>query len=216
MQHKVTCNATKPFVTFDVTLDEKDKQLKELGNWIKNHREKALLSQETAAEKAGLSRYQWMRIENGQSGTKRDTLIQIASVINADVNQTLKKGGFTSFLNEEEYQSRVDELGQLLALYLFASGFDNLEDEELQYDFIEDLYVIAESLLKRKLEEQDKRKRASGKQDLSAKKLDDVIEHESEMLFMKIPISEKEKSNPSRVRGFNFGNQNKEENRKAK
>lgn len=94
MQQQVACNDTQQSVTFLVTLSNKNIQLKELGRWIKSHREKMNLSQETAAEKAGLSRFQWIRIENGQSGTKRETLIQIAKVISANVDQTLIKGGF--------------------------------------------------------------------------------------------------------------------------
>lgn len=163
MPHKVTCNATKSSVTFFATLDERKKQLKELGDWIKIHREKVFMSQETAAEKANLSRYQWMRIENGQSGTKRDTLIQIANVINADVNQTLKKGGYTSFLNEEEYKSEVDTLAKKLAEGVMASGFDDLEDEQLKEDFLADMQTIAESMLKRKLQEQNKRRSKNSK-----------------------------------------------------
>lgn len=94
MQQQVSCNATSFPVTFLVTLKTKELKRKELGAWIKEHREKANISQETAAEKVGLSRFQWIRIENGQSGTKRETLIDIANAIFADVEKTLLKGGY--------------------------------------------------------------------------------------------------------------------------
>lgn len=129
MQQKVACNATAQSVTFLATLSNKNTQLKDLGNWIKQYREKANLSQETAAEKAGLSRFQWIRIENGQSGTKRETLIQIAKVINADVNQTLRKGGFVDSSIENE---------QVLPHQLKIMDFDGFDEDDLQEiaDFI--------------------------------------------------------------------------------
>jgi len=133
MQHQVACNVTAKSVTFFATLSNKNTQLKALGSWIKQHREKANLSQETAAEKANLSRFQWMRIENGQSGTKRETLIQIAKVINADVNQTLRKGGFIDSSLESE--SNVEhQLLEWLSEIDF-SIFDETEIKEI-VDFI--------------------------------------------------------------------------------
>lgn len=84
MQQQVACNATKDFVTFFATLSNENLKLERLGNWVKKHREKMNFSQETAAEKVGLSRYQWIRIENGQSGTKRETILNIARELNAD------------------------------------------------------------------------------------------------------------------------------------
>jgi len=133
MQQEVSCNATKQPVTFLATLSNKNAQLRELGSWVKQHREKANLSQETAAEKAGLSRFQWLRIENGQSGTKRETLIQIARVINADVNKTLRKGGFvdSSPENARVFIAHLpDKLGEI-----DFSIFDEQEIEEIT-DFI--------------------------------------------------------------------------------
>lgn len=89
MQRQVACNATQEFVTFYATLKNKDLQLRKLGEWVKKHRDKMDYSQETAAEKVGLSRYQWLRIENGQSGTKRETILNIAKELNADEKEGL-------------------------------------------------------------------------------------------------------------------------------
>lgn len=68
--------------------------LKKLGEWVKLAREKANISQETAAEKAKMSRFQWIRIENGQSGTKRDTVIEIAKALKGDIAEALAAAGF--------------------------------------------------------------------------------------------------------------------------
>ena len=89
MQHQVNCNATDNLVTFIDTLSNTNLKLKQLGSWVKKHREKMNYSQETAAEKSGISRYQWIRIENGQSGTKRETILAIAKQLEADETEAL-------------------------------------------------------------------------------------------------------------------------------
>ncbi len=89
MQQQVSCNATGNFVTFIATLSKANLKLKQLGSWVKKHREKMNYSQEVAAEKAGISRYQWIRIENGQSGTKRETILAIAKELKADETEAL-------------------------------------------------------------------------------------------------------------------------------
>lgn len=133
MQQEVSCNATTKSVTFLATLSSTNLQLKILGNWIKWHREKKNISQETAAELAGLSRFQWIRIETGKSGTKKDTLIQIANVIGADVGQTLRKSGFV----DESYETKSSVENQILT-FLSKVDFSVFNEQDLEEiaDFI--------------------------------------------------------------------------------
>jgi len=96
MQQQVACNETERIVTFIATLETDLQNYKTFGEWVKKHREDAGLSQEGAAEKSGLSRYQWMRIENAQSGTKRSTVEKIAKSLNGNIDEALSLAGFSS------------------------------------------------------------------------------------------------------------------------
>jgi transcriptional regulator with XRE-family HTH domain len=69
---------------------------KQFGVWIKDQREtaKPKKTQDTVAKDAGISVVHLSRIENGQSGAKRDTVIAIAKAIPCDVNEALSRAGF--------------------------------------------------------------------------------------------------------------------------
>lgn len=64
------------------------------GSWLKLKREESHLSQGGAAQRAGIDRQQWYRIENGLSGTKRDTVIAIAGALSLSVDEALSMAGF--------------------------------------------------------------------------------------------------------------------------
>lgn len=121
MQQQVACNATERVVTFIATLETDLQNYKTFGDWIKKHREDAGLSQEGAADKAGMSRFQWIRIENGQSGTKRSTVLKMAKVVKGKEDEALKLAGFAS----------TDEIVELN-----LTGLDNEDIEEVK-EFIE-------------------------------------------------------------------------------
>lgn len=121
MQQQVACNDTERIVTFIATLETELHNYKTFGEWVKKHREEAGLSQEGAADKAGISRFQWIRIENGQSGTKRSTVLKIAKVFKGKEDEALKLAGFSS----------ADE-----SIELNLTGLDEEDIEEVK-DFIE-------------------------------------------------------------------------------
>jgi transcriptional regulator with XRE-family HTH domain len=52
------------------------------------------LTQEEAAERAGLSRVQWSRIENGHDLPKRETISAIADAINVDVGGLYRRADY--------------------------------------------------------------------------------------------------------------------------
>lgn len=66
----------------------------ELGNWLYLHRKKLELNQTQAARRAGISRTQWSRLENGESGTKRELVPNLAKAVKADLHETYRKAGF--------------------------------------------------------------------------------------------------------------------------
>lgn len=89
------------------------------GAWIKQKRETEKLSQGGAAERAGIDRQQWFRIENGISGTRRETVIKMAKALSADENEALHLAGFATPQNKP--QTLPELLDRLAAL-----GIENI------------------------------------------------------------------------------------------
>jgi len=58
----------------------------EIGEKLKQARLKAGLSQKTLAERAGMTRTSYARIEKGQTNVTVDSLIRIAQGLGADLN----------------------------------------------------------------------------------------------------------------------------------
>jgi len=101
-------------ILFDLTFDVKDKPIvmstanrltfpvmsrakpsevlrQEFGSWLQKEREAHGLSQKFVAEKANVTVTQLSRIENGQSGTRRDTVIKLAKIIGISEVEALRK-----------------------------------------------------------------------------------------------------------------------------
>lgn len=64
---------------------------KELGKWMQQERESRGIAQKFVAKKIGITETQLSRIENGKSGTERDTVINWARVVGVDENEALRK-----------------------------------------------------------------------------------------------------------------------------
>lgn len=60
------------------------------GRWFQLERENRGISQKFVADKVGMSVTQLSRIENGQSGTRRDAVILLAQTIGADEEDALR------------------------------------------------------------------------------------------------------------------------------
>ena len=95
----VNCNEQAASVSFAETLMDKQTQRKheDFGSWIRQHRLAHVppLNQTQAAKKAKISRAQYIRIENGESGTKRQNIKLIAQAVGADVDEAYIRAGFT-------------------------------------------------------------------------------------------------------------------------
>lgn len=68
---QVHCNVATRFGTYKGVAEN---VWREFGSWLRSQREAARLSQSGAAQRAEIDRQQWYRIENGLSGTKRETV----------------------------------------------------------------------------------------------------------------------------------------------
>jgi transcriptional regulator with XRE-family HTH domain len=80
-------------LTFDVMSKVKSSAdiRKEFGRWLQQQREERGINQKFIAEKIGKTETQISRIENGKSGTERDTVISWAQALNIDENEALRK-----------------------------------------------------------------------------------------------------------------------------
>jgi transcriptional regulator with XRE-family HTH domain len=80
-------------LTFPVMSRAKPSEIlrQEFGSWLQKEREARGLSQKFVAEKANVTVTQLSRIENGQSGTRRDTVIMLASIIGISEVEALRK-----------------------------------------------------------------------------------------------------------------------------
>lgn len=128
------------------------------GAWIKEQREARKISQGGAAKRAEIDRQQWFRIENGLSGTRRDTVIRMAHAISADVDEALRLAGFAP-LNAPEPRGkpstladlldRLDELGVTGVQFYDADKLQRATPDELQ-DVLDAVSMAIELVLKKK------------------------------------------------------------------
>jgi transcriptional regulator with XRE-family HTH domain len=76
---------------------EKKRQLRDFGRWISRRREDEGLTQERVRAKVGISQVQLSRIENGESGTRPETVMKLARAIpNTSVAEALWRAGFAA------------------------------------------------------------------------------------------------------------------------
>jgi transcriptional regulator with XRE-family HTH domain len=122
----------------------------EFGAWLRRERRGADLTQAQVAKRAGIHEVQVARIEKGESGTKRETVMQLALAIGIDVGEALNKAGYAlvdpdgpSFShgvivppfpkkpkNVTEFLERLEEIG--------FEQFDFAADEETLAEFTPD------------------------------------------------------------------------------
>jgi len=97
MLGNLSCNVTLGYPTINVMPSLLPKShWEEFGAWIRKMRRDAELTQKQVATKAEIHEVQLARIEKGESGTKRETVIAIAKAIGIDVSLTLNKAGFAT------------------------------------------------------------------------------------------------------------------------
>lgn len=84
---------TPTLLTFDVMSNVKSSEdiRREFGRYMQTTREEKGLSQKFVAGKIGKTVTQLSRIENGHSGTERDTVIDWARAVGVNENDALRK-----------------------------------------------------------------------------------------------------------------------------
>lgn len=67
---------------------------KQFGLWLRGRRRTLNLSQSAASQAAGISRAMWAKLEAGESGTRRETLVGIARAIGVPLSEAFRRAGF--------------------------------------------------------------------------------------------------------------------------
>lgn len=95
MLGNLSCNVLLGYPTLSVMPSMLPKShWEQFGSWIRKMRRDAELTQKDVSKKAGIHEVQIARIEKGESGTKRDTVIAIAKALGIDESVALNKAGF--------------------------------------------------------------------------------------------------------------------------
>lgn len=132
--------------------------------WLENHFQKSSFkSYAEIGDKVGVSRTTISSLSKARpqsvsgkpSRPRHDLVVALANVLNADVDEALLLAGYAP----TQPQANVQMLAARLAESVMAAGYDDLEDEELREDFYQDMETIAESMIKRQLEKQEKKRR---------------------------------------------------------
>lgn len=86
------------------------------GEWLRRRRTALGLSQEQAAERAGLTRVMWAKLEGGASGTRRQNIPRIADALQSDPDEVYQVFGYAppGLLPEtaREVADYADEIGR--------------------------------------------------------------------------------------------------------
>lgn len=179
MQHQmlqnVHCKATEEFVTIRATMSGNKKlseQLnKELGQWLKEQRRLSGLTQEKVASSIPIDRVHLARIEKGDSGTKRDTLISIVETINrksttghkVDVDEAIDR--FYGRWNENDSNNIDDaEIVELETLYRKGRKLTSV-----RMDAFRRLIAMADREIDRLLEEEKAAEKQANKTQANGK-----------------------------------------------
>lgn len=142
----------------------------EFGQWIKQQREDLRYSQREIAKKAGIHEIQLGRIEKGESGTKYDTVISLATAIGCDVQEALNRAGFdipsgvydeplsmarqVNGSNVRAMGARLQPKDPLDEFEILPSGFEKLSKRQ-QSKFKKQLRALAQALIDEELDEEN-------------------------------------------------------------
>jgi|SRR5215216_1598379 len=103
----VNCNGqgAKDTIRRHMGTQQAERDRKRFGEWLYQHRVVLKINQAEAGRRAGMSRTQWIRLEHGESGTKRENIPAIAKAIKADLHETYRKAGYAPPASERKHTS---------------------------------------------------------------------------------------------------------------
>lgn len=86
---------------FSYMSEQEEKIWRDFGDWIESYRILHRLSQEGAAQRAGITRQTWIYVIRGHR-TKRSTVVNMARAVGADVAEALERVGFKALPSDLE------------------------------------------------------------------------------------------------------------------
>ena len=116
------------------------------GEYIRLNREKKNLSQAGLASLVKRDRQQIYRIENGLSGTTRETAASLAKALDLDKEDALERAGFsvpkktTIYGKTESVEELVNKLRGMGFNIHFEGNLSDFTEDDLQ-DFIEEIEI---------------------------------------------------------------------------
>lgn len=145
-------------ITYCVNLMDKNSAF---GSWFRPILDSTHLKHKAVAERAGIAPGSLSRILSGAGGIEVDTARRLARAVNEMAGNVIADEDVAALRavgieDAPPPASEVDKLAAELAQAVMSAGFDDLEDENLRRSFFEDMKSISESMLRRKLEEQEK------------------------------------------------------------
>lgn len=82
----------------------------QFGAWLRTQRKLANMSQDELSRRAGVHEVSVARYEKGESGARRDTVINLANALGVDVREALQRAGFSAVplhLDLEPYGMKI-------------------------------------------------------------------------------------------------------------
>jgi transcriptional regulator with XRE-family HTH domain len=120
-----------------------DQHWREFGLWLKRERERAGLTQREVAGKVKIHPVQLSRIENGDSGTRRETVFALAAAIGFDLREGLRKAGFDLGTMPPSQDHSLNDIGVMFY------GWEDASEQDKAATF-EAIKMIAESFQRRR------------------------------------------------------------------
>ena len=167
MLGNLSCNVRLGYPTINVMPNNilpkaaKDPRWVQFGAWLRRMRKMSDLTQKAVADAAGIHEVQLARIEKGESGTKRETVIAIARAIGLDEETALNQSGYASIdptagglivppvtrrpKNVAEFMAILGTLGD----FEFSADLSNFTEDDFQ-ELLERIAADVEITARRK------------------------------------------------------------------
>lgn len=129
------------YVEFSQMENTKQNLWKAFGKWFQIQREISGKTQEQVAKASGLHVKTISRIETGDSGSKRETVIELAKAVNANLNQALEHAGFSvsgtipDIVLEIGFEGFTSEQNKMIAMFMsFLKNSQQFDYFTVKYD----------------------------------------------------------------------------------
>lgn len=163
MSQQVYCNVATLNVTIPSIVTKTDLRIKklrlQLGKLIRESREAKKFSQDGLAKLVDMERQQIYRIENGLSGTTKETLLSIADALDMKADKLLalsagieedNQSEIRKPRNVAEFYDRLDEMGLGIKFDGGSKSLEGLDADDLQ-DLLDSIQAVTMVKINKKI-----------------------------------------------------------------